>query len=336
MEALFVSGDIGGARENNTSQYRIFGPAKYLERAGHTIVHGNMAGRSRDHFEVGVVQIDALDWSLVRDVVLFERNITPERVDKLRAAGAKRIIVTFDDHYGLLPPYMASREYWKQNYKGFLRALGMVDEVVVPNVRLVNYFSAYARKITYLPNYLDPERWPEPATHREKIIGWGGSLGHVESWRNNNLQIAVRTFLKDHSDWRFRCFGPALPAEWMKRSSQIEHSTWVPFDEWPSRVNDFMIGLAPLSGEYDSYRSNLKLLEYQRLAIPWVASFDTPYSRPMRLSGGHLTRNSWLDELYALAASEDLRNSLAQAGRAESEQYLMSGHVADYETLLWG
>lgn len=336
MEALFVAGDIGGKFENNTSQYRIYGPAKYLERAGHSIALATGHGASRPHEELGtLVEVDPFDYGQVRETVLFERNIFPERVDLLRAAGAKRIIVTFDDHYGLLPASSRSKPFWERNYARFLRALHMVDLVIVPNMRLVKFFGAYAKKIEYLPNYLDPELWPEPKPDRAKIVGWGGSAQHQETWSNNNLQIAIRNFLKDHPDWRFRCYG-LVPADWMRRHGQIEIRPFVPFLDWPGEVNEFEIGLAPLYGEYDRHRSNLKVLEYQRLGIPWLASHETPYVNPVRFSGGVLVRNAWLDELYALAGNPNRRRSLGDLGLAESDGYLMSGHTADYERVLWG
>lgn len=335
MEALFVSGDQGNARENNTSQYRIHGPAKYLIGAGHDITFGNMPGSAIQHIDTAaIVETNQLDWSLTREVVLFERNISPERVDLLRLNGAKRIIVTFDDHYGLIPPYLGSYPFWQRNYKPFLRALGMVDLVIVPNVRLVSYFQSYCRKIKYVPNYLDRDRWPQPKQDREKIIGWGGSLGHIESWRNNNLQIALRTFLRDHPDWKFRHYGPPL-ADWMNQHGQVEDKGWVTFDTWADCANEFSIGLAPLQGQYDQCRSNLKLLEYQRLGIPWAASQDVPYTMPKRLSGGKLVTRNWLETLLELTENDELYRNLGQAGYNESEAWLMEKHVTDYEQLLW-
>lgn len=336
MEALFVSGDHGNGRENNTSQYRIHGPAKYLAKAGHTILFGNMPGQMARHTDIPKnVEVDALDYSQVREVVLFERNITPERVELLRLAGAKRIIVTFDDHYGWLPPYMASSSYWENNYSKFLKALGMVDLVVVPSIKLVSQFSGYAKKIQYLPNYLDPERWPDPSLNPENILGWGGSLGHVESWRDARLNASLREFLKLHPDWVFRYFGVSRP-DWMLNHPQVQLNSWVPFDEWPNQVNQFKLGIAPLHGDYDTCRSNLKLLEYQRLGIPWVATKDIPYNRPVVLKGGRLTKNSWLDELHELASNTELYRELSTAGRSESEAYLMSDHISEYEQILWG
>lgn len=336
MEALFVSGDIGNAKENNTSQYRIHGPAKYLIAAGHNIVFGNMPGSAVQYNGLsGTIETNQLDWSLVRDTVLFERNISPERVELLRLNGAKRIIVTFDDNYGLLPPYMASYDFWQRNYKPFLKALGMVDLVIVPSMRLLSYFETYCRKIKYIPNYLDPERWPTPKIEREKIIGWGGSMGHIESWRNNNLQIAIRNFLREHPDWKFRTYGPP-PSDWMGQHGQIEIRGWVRFDDWPMHVNEFSIGLAPLQGQYDQCRSNLKLLEYQRLGIPWLATEDSPYKNPVRLRGGKLVKRNWLDALYDFVDDQDGRQQLGGIGLQESEDWLMNKHVADYEEILWG
>ena len=86
MEALFLFADL--PQELNTSIYRIKIPAKYLQKAGHTI---------------SVKHISELDLAEVPEVVLVERILTEEIVELLRLAGVKRLLVTFDDHYGLIP-----------------------------------------------------------------------------------------------------------------------------------------------------------------------------------------------------------------------------------------
>jgi len=335
LEALFVFGDNQDNRENNTSQYRIFTPAKYLERQGHTIHIQAMPGRARKTAEHGIVETDDMDWGAVKETVLYERNLFPERVEKLRLMGAKRIVLTFDDHYGIIPPYLLSYDFWKRNYQRFLKALGMVDLVVVPNMRLVSEFQKYCRKIIYLPNYLDPEIFPAPKADRELIIGWGGSAAHIESWRNNHFVRALINVLNRHPDWKLRTYGVPLPAG-ISRHPQVEQRGWVTFAAWPHETNEFTIGLAPLNGDYDNCRSNLKLLEYNQLGIPWLASEQTPYTRPRKLAGGLLVgRNRWETALEDMVSSAEMRAELSQQGLEESYNWAMDRHTADYERILW-
>jgi hypothetical protein len=68
---------------------------------------------------------------------------------------------------------------------------------------------------------------------------------------------------------------------------------------------DFDIGLAPLApGTFNHFKSELKLLEYSGLGIPWIASDAPPYRQLCEQWGwgGRLCRepHQWIDQLQAL------------------------------------
>jgi hypothetical protein len=88
--------------EYNTSVWRCRIPALGLERAGHDV--------SESHY-LDILQYDA-------EVYLVERNLQDSRlvesVSRLRKAG-KRIVVTFDDAYSLMPDYSPTKGSWGQD-----------------------------------------------------------------------------------------------------------------------------------------------------------------------------------------------------------------------------
>ncbi len=334
MHALFISAD-SDTQEKNTSYYRTLGPAKWLTRAGHTIAHQSMPG-----FQ-GVVDgkfynITALDWRDIPDTVLVERAVTPERVRLLRAAGARRIIVTFDDHYGKLPEYARARRYWGQYFEDFKRALAMVEGVIVPSHLLADAFRPYAPTIQVVPNFLDDDLWSGPPSDGStQVLGWGGSEAHVAAWSQRPLTRTLEGFLSQHSTWSLRLYGEApravLPAHLLRDSRDL-----VAFDEWPRRVAEFAVGIAPLAGEYDNYRSSLKALEFACAGVPYVASAADPYTTAC-VKGGVIARLSqWPAVLERLATDCAYRAELIEAGRAWAATMRMSAHTSDYEQILWG
>jgi hypothetical protein len=331
--ALFVYGDSDG-KEVNTSQYRILIPAKFLEKLGHKILIGSMPGT---HRELGdsMIEVDQLDYSNIPEVVLFERNILPERVDKLRLAGAKKIVVTFDDHYGEMPAYNVSKPWWERNYKGWLKALGMVDLVIVPSLALVDAYRSYCKEIAYVPNFLDDDIWKETSTLENKIIGWGGSDAHVESWSQKLLVKALLTFFEKHPDWTLRLYGSA-PRKTLPDSLLQDSRQWVKFSEWPKEVAQFTIGIAPLNGIYDRYRSNLKPLEFACAGVPWIGSNYYPYTKTLVRGGLLAYQSEWGNMLECFATDEGMRNTYAAEGRKWAEGMMMSQNTKVYERLLWG
>ena len=347
MEALFLFADL--PQELNTSVYRIQIPAKYLKKAGHNL---------------SVKHISELDLSEVPEVVLLERIVTPEMVELLRLAGVKHLIVTFDDHYGLIPKDSPdSYHYWKgkklSGPKGideFKQALGMVDQVIVPSQLLVrDFFSSAKGKIAYVPNYYDPEVWEMAQSDsaatlaiasknkatlapNSLVIGWGGSRQHGASWRGCKLADGLFHLKKLYGD-RVQISVYARAADESLERAKVSFLSypWVKFEEWPKHIATFDIGLLPLSGEYDRRRSNLKAIEYGLAGIPWVGNLE--YSEPYSgCQGGLFTSDNpkaWLAALSKLIEDETLRKSLGCTGKTWAKTYDMSTNLDLYQKVLW-
>lgn|SRR3990167_2833293 len=320
MKATFLYADRSS--RPNTSHYRIFIPARYLQRAGHTIaVHPH----------------DDLPPDHVFDTVLIERVVSEAMVDSLRGMGARRILVTFDDAYHRIPATSRSHRYWKGDIRGideFRRVLRLVDGAIVPSQTLADDFGA-----TVVRNFHDPELWNFPrqrSVSDKLVIGWGGSEGHKETWRSTGLVGALRHLLEKYPEVELSIYGDAAVDELFTAGVSFKASEWVDFEEWPRRVCEFDIALAPLAGVYDTRRSNLKLIEAGLAGIPFVASGVGEY---LGAPGGLLvtpdTQKGWYRALEKLVSNSSLRRSLGDLGAEWARGYLMPAHVADYEHALW-
>lgn len=100
--------------------------------------------------------------------------------------------------------------------------------------------------------------------------------------------------------------------------------------EWPKRVSEIGIGIAPLADtRFNRSKSWLKPLEMSALGIPWVASPRAEYARLNRRGAGVLAERPrvWYRELKRLLGSAELRADLAGKGREVAEGLRLDDHA---------
>ncbi len=322
-EATFLVGDRD--QELNTSFFRIIGPSKYLVKAGHNIV---------------LQSIHTFDARQVKETVLMERLIFPDTIKLLRLAGARKIVGTFDDAYHIMPDVAGSKAFWTRDRLALFReGLSMCDLVLAPSTKLVTEYSKYC-KMKLMPNYLDDEMWPVvdiPPIDRV-IFGWGGSLGHGVTWNKTNLLEAMKAVKQKYgSKVDYLIFGKIPPVIANSGLPCSYLGNWTPFPEWPNVVRALHVGLAPLAGAYDRFRSGLKIEEYGAAHIPFIGSDDGEYPL-MQPNGGVLVKDRvdlWVEAMSRFIEDDDYRKQMGAMARGWAEGYFMSRHVEDYEDVLF-
>jgi glycosyltransferase involved in cell wall biosynthesis len=175
----------------------------------------------------------------------------------------------------------------------FKWGLRLVHAATVPSNRLAEDWQGYTN--TYiLPNYIELERYIRKVQqpHSGVIIGWGGSLSHLQSFQDSGLVSALIRVCQARPNVKVMICGDrrvfdklALP------KTQSIFQPWVSPDDWPDVLANFDIGLAPLSGPYDERRSWIKVLEYMVMKIPWIASDNSAY-HSLRSYGWLVQNNS--------------------------------------------
>jgi hypothetical protein len=330
IQATFVFADK--PQELNTSLFRCAIPAKYLRKAEN---------------DIELVHFYETDLKKFSDTILVERLIFPEAIKIWRRIGVKKIIGTFDDAYHLMPDSCGSaKSFWNdENLRLFRAGLALCDKVVVPSQRLADDFRTCGN-LSVLKNYHDDELWPiVPKEEKEVItIGWGGSDGHLESWKKSSFPPAMAILKKKYGKKiNFLMVGKVstsivdqdVPCSFIPR--------WVPFNQWPEVVRSFDIGIAPLSGAYDMRRSNLKIVEYGLAGIPFACSNKGEYARTFSVSSGDSFPNTylcdkteeWVDYLSELIDKGfEYRQEMGALNRKWAESYLMSKHVQEYLDVL--
>ncbi len=331
MNIVYVYAD--SAQEWNCSEWRCAVPARAVNRtAGHTatlvslndVVHNTPAAQS------------ACERA---DVIVIERNLIGPVLIAIQhwKARGKTVIADFDDAYNLMPPTNVAHRFWgqgmarrpdgqeekidpstlTQSYWG----QRLVHAATVPSKRLADDWRAYA-DMHYVPNYIDRDHYQNVTREPQDgiIIGWGGSLSHLQSFTGSSVLAALKRVCRARpqvkvmicsNDRRIFDQLPLPPDQKILRP-------WVPYAEWPRRLAEFDIGLAPLHGQYDERRSWIKALEYLVMKIPWVAS-DGPAYHELR-PYGWLVKNipsAW--ERVLLDIVDHLADYKAEAAR---EPYL--------------
>ncbi len=295
------------------------------------------------------------------DVLVFQRNaIAPEvweAMDYWRALG-KAVVVDVDDHYPMIPPSNPAFAPWIRNTHGanpapvdaFTEGLKHADGLLSPSKVILQDWSSVVRGY-YQPNlctrewYAGLDQRPigapdvtldygedkklkaalKPGTAGQIILGWGGSISHVDSWLYSGLMDALDRLFGEWPQLRLKfCGGEDRLDPFFERwGERVVRQAGVGHPDWPVVVSSFDIGLAPLDlrplepwlpgspvASYDERRSWLKGIEYLCAGVPWVGSRSLTYDDLAR--HGSLVENT--PDAWHRALTYLIRN-LAEAKR---------------------
>jgi len=188
------------------------------------------------------------------------------------------------------------------------------------------------------------------------VLGWGGSISHVDSWVYSGIVEALnRVFAEDrYANVRLKFCGSETRLDYIlnKWGSKVIRQGGVSPEHWPYVVATFDIGLAPLDmrpvasntwkegeekwggGEYsyDERRSWLKGVEYLCAGVPWLGTKCATYIDLER--HGHLVKNgeeNWYKALTDMIDNIQSRKILAVDKRKWAlKKYTMEANVHQY------
>lgn len=252
-------------------------------------------------------------------------------MDYWRALG-KTVVIDCDDHYGDLPPSNPAHAYWILNKPGFdpdpvsALAEGMkhADAFTSPSKVLLDDWAHlipgyWVPNWTRLPWYADLIQKPvgavdiafsskleddqqtvtllgadRPGSEGQIILGWGGSISHVDSWVYSGIVEGLDRVFETYPQARLKFCGHEGRLDYIfdRWGDKVIKQTGVKPEHWPAVMSTFDIGLAPLDtrpldppwregapvASYDERRSWLKGVEYLSAGVPWVASDSLTYA----------------------------------------------------------
>ncbi|MCI0520738.1 MAG: glycosyltransferase [Chloroflexi bacterium] len=303
MKIVYVHADA--PNEWNSSEWRCAVPARAINRSGrHSAEMINM-----EDFARGAPP--ALHILAAADVIVVQRNLFGPALAAIQhwKARDKAVIADFDDAFNLIHSSNANYTFWSQGIvrqpdgsqrridppplTQFKWGLRLVHAATAPSRRLVDDWQPFA-EMHYLPNYIDlrPYENAAPEEHEGIILGWGGSLSHLQSFTGSGVAAALKRVCRARPQVKVMVCGNDRRV-WEMLPLPVEQKIfqpWTAYSEWGRTLANFDIGLAPLHGPFDDRRSWIKVLEYMVMKIPWVAS-DSPAYEDLR-SYGWLVQNT--------------------------------------------
>lgn len=349
MNITYVYAD--SKEEWNCSEWRCAIPARAINR------HGRHVARLLDIQSFANNTPEAQSVCSGSDLIVIQRNLFGPVLPAIQRwkARDKVVIADFDDAYDLIPPQVKNYEFWMDGLiphekpdqtiewvhinpppiTQFKWGLRLAHAATVPSNVLVEDWCSYTNMIN-IPNYIELERYSSitPQPHSGIIIGWGGSLSHLQSFQNSGLVAALNRVCRARPRVKVLICGDRRVYDQLSLPpSQMIFQPWVSADDWPKVLANFDIGLAPLFGPYDDRRSWIKVLEYMVMKIPWIAT-DSPAYRQLRSYGWLVqnTESSW--ERVLLDMIDHLQEHQAEA-KGEPFLFALSQNIDEnVETIL--
>jgi predicted protein tyrosine phosphatase len=323
MRALFVMADA--PYERNCSEWRARIPAIAMFNAGYEV-------RSMSWQQFLAQEPREFTTCYSSDVIVYERILTEKAATVLKQwkKQGKIIIFDMDDGYEYIPEYSVSYKTWhigtettdnEPLIKSLKRNIGIFDAVTVPTKRLAELWKNYAN-VVVIPNYpnLRDPMWSRSVNIKiPGIIGWGGSQAHVESFEGSDVIEALRDsrkFMIFSNNQRITNLFPKAIKMGM-----------VSFDDWPMQITNFSVGIAPVSGNYDACRSNIKVIEYAARGVPWVASEGSVYQGCL---GGILVPNKqrkWKEAIITLLEDRSVWERYSKEGFEWAEKLDINNNI---------
>ena len=211
----------------------------------------------------------------------------------------------------------------------FKMGLKMVYAQIMPSKYMMKKYKSLSPTY-YIPNYFVTQNYIHiPKTPRDfKIIGWGGSLSHLQSFKDSGVIQALENIINSRNDVKLLICGDQRLLPLIKISDDKKlFQPYVKNEDWGKVISSlFDIGIAPLEGEYDKYRSIIKPIEFMLTKTPFVASYGEAYKELFQIGGlGSFIKNSavnWEQKLLYILDNY------------ESEKEIMNGKPFEY-ALTW-
>jgi glycosyltransferase involved in cell wall biosynthesis len=253
------------------------------------------------------------------------------------------LVYDLDDNLHEVEPWNYSHHIYNSETEEGKKNLGFIehiisncDHVLYSTRELKNYYDTLNPNSSILPNFLDLDKryknielinWKEIAIKQNVafdddsvLIGFFGSDSHIEDL--SILQDSVMKVLADNKKIIFAILtgqdliASVLIKKWGIGSHRFLYMPYNTIHEYLKFVACFDIGLAPLhTSIFNICKSNLKLLEYGALGIPYVASKVANFQRfhvESNKVGGFIcdTTQEWVEKINFLIDNPEIRKEM--------------------------
>jgi len=257
--------------------------------------------------------------------------------------GAKMILDLDDEPFAINEKHPLYKEIKEKSIR-VERMIQIADHVVVSTEPLKESIKHLAKKITVIPNAIDPAIWGVKKKKRNdgKIrIGWVGSSSHLADL--HLITDAVRQILDKYENVEMYFVGFVVGDFGGKDSYKgrvFNKQGTAGYEEYPQFLADLDldIAIAPLEdNKFNRSKSNIKWLENSMLETPMVLSDVTPYKECVKnYKTGYLAKGTaqWVKYLSWLVENEEKRKEIGKsAKKAVLAEYTIDKQLHKYEKL---
>lgn len=261
------------------------------------------------------------------EVVIFNRwaGFPIEHLLRAKKKYGFKIVCDLDDYFELYSTHINYKSWNDSNMKqNILEAIFNSDMVFTSTSKLASVVSKFNKKVEVLPNglpfdvgqFIDNQQVPD----KFEILYAGGTshFWDLLSLKNLFYKIArekvknnVRVSLAGYSDKT-----PETKKFWdsmesiMNANKRIDFKRRIglPLDSYMNLYDGASLAIAPLEGNYfNSFKSNLKILEAGCKNIPIITSDVSPYSdEPTDVFFKADSINEWYDHIKYLSENQSL------------------------------
>jgi len=288
--------------------YRMIWPATVLRDRGHDVRIVLPSQRNDPTLslsaEVNVTtgQIEAVNIPQDADVMVFQRlthRFLADAVPIIRKSGVA-VVVEIDDDLSSLDPSNPAFEVMhpkhqragtsEHSWKNTERACAEATLVVCTSDALRQRYARHGR-CAVLPNYV-PASYLSIPHEDHKVFGWAGGL---YSHRPDLVELGTAVTRLVDDGYAFTHIGDprgVKPVLRLRDDQEITQPGNAPISEYPLRLADLGVGLAPLKDTlFNQAKSWLKPLEYASVGVVPVISPRAEYRAIARRGIGLLAAN---------------------------------------------
>lgn len=223
------------------------------------------------------------------DIVFINRlipNTSLNDIIKLRERFGFKLIVDFDDHWDLDPDHYLFDTYKNLRISELMEAyLSEGDAFFVTHDRLYNEVKKFTDKVYILPNAIPKfDQFIINKTQSEFTrLFWAGGVTHkkdiqiltnpIKRFNFRNIQMVMGGYVENNPEYQ-------AMASAFTNGGRINNNLIkvMPVDKYYYSYSECDIALVPLRDtKFNSYKSNLKILEAANVGAPVIVSNVHPY-----------------------------------------------------------
>ena len=299
MNILYFIAD--GPNEYNSSRWRVSSPYNAINKRDWK--HKARIASSKIWMDQTDEAKELCQWA---DLISIQRVGIDKSIPAIKywRSRGKAVVIDYDDDYFRINKSNAAFKFWGEGMVDitvndghkfqtpmnthpvvqFIEGLKSCTAATMPSELLARDARAFTDSF-FIPNYIEKSLYPvrnkKELDPNKIVIGWGGSLSHIESFEHSGVVPALKNILDSRNNVYLLIVGDERVVTKLKelgvRGDRIIYHPYVPYDRWYQTLQLYDIGIAPLAQEYDMRRSWIKVVEYMSMGIPFVATDTAPY-----------------------------------------------------------